>query len=340
MIFSMIRSDIKGANIMNLESKLVTVIGGSGFVGSQFIQKLAKLGCRIRVGIRRPDLAGHLLPLGTVGQILPIQVNVRNYDSVARAVNGADIVINLAGIWYERGKQKFDAVHNLGAANVARAAKEADVERLVHMSELGANIDSKSTNLVARQLGDDQVLKLFPKAIILRPSTIFGSGDRFFNLFGTWARMFPVFPVIGAKHKQQPVFVGDVAQALVLATSGKVRNGTIYELGGPDVETMKELMGRVLSTSNRSRLLIPMPTGLAKFEAVFLQILPNPWLTVDRVIRWNTDNIVSQDAIYEKRGFAAFDMELETMDAVLPTYMWRFCRRGQFEQVETASAKN
>jgi len=321
---------------MNLNSKLVTIIGGSGFVGSQFVQKLAKLGCRIRVGVRRPDLAGHLLPLGTVGQILPIQVNVRNFDSVARAVNGADIVINLAGIWYERGKQKFDAVHNLGAQNVARAAKEAGTKTLVHMSELGADENSKSADLVARELGDRAVMKLFPKAIILRPATIFGSGDRFFNLFGTWARLSPILPVVGAKNKQQPVFVGDIAKALVQAASGEVRSGKIYELGGPNSETMKEIMGRALKTSNRSRILVSFPAPIAKFEARFLQILPNPWLTVDQVIRWNTDIIVSEEAIAQKRSFNAFDIELETMEAILPTFMWRFCRRGQFEQIETA----
>lgn len=316
------------------KSKLVTIIGGSGFVGTQLVQKMAKLGHRIRIGVRRPDLAGHLRPLGSVGQISLMQVNVRNKQSIARAVAGADIVINLAGIWYERGRQRFRAVHTMGAANVAQAASELGVQTLVHMSELGADKGSHSPDLVSRALGDEEVLKAFPKAIILRPGTIFGSDDWFFNLIGSWARLFPIMPIIGGEFRKQPVFVGDVAEATALAATGRVKSGKIYELGGTDIETMAELMARILRQSHRTNALVNVPNWLTKFKAGFMQILPNPWLTVDLVEKWNTEIIVSDEAIKEKRTLSAFGIKPKTMDAVLPTYMWRFCKRGQFERAE------
>lgn len=317
---------------MREKAKLVTIIGGSGFVGTQLVQKMAKLGHRIRIGVRRPDLAGHLRPLGSVGQISLMQVNVRNKDSIASAVTGADIVINLAGIWYESGRQRFRAVHTMGASNVAQAASEAGVQSLVHMSELGADKGSLSSDLVSRALGDEEVLKAFPKAIILRPATMFGSDDWFFNLIGSWARLFPIMPVIGGDFKKQPVFVGDVAKATALAATGHVKSGKIYELGGADVETMRDLLARILHESHRSNALVNAPNWLAKFKASFMQILPNPWLTVDLVAKWNTDIVVSEEAIKEKRTLSAFGIKPKTMDAVLPTYMWRFCKRGQFER--------
>ncbi len=319
---------------MNANSSLVTIIGGSGFVGTQLVQRMAAKGYRIRVGVRRPDLAGHLLPLGSVGQILPVQVNVRDFDSVARAVTGAEIVINLAGIWHERAKQTFDAVHDLGAANVARAAAEAGVKKLVHMSGLGADENSSSRDLAARARGDGKVHDAFPGAVILRPATAFGDDDRFFNLFGTWARLFPLLPVIGAEARQQPVFVGDVAQAVLAAVAGKAKAGKIYELGGPDVETMRQIMERTLRESHRSCLLVNAPAGLVRLKAMFFQILPNPWISVDQVTRWNLDNVVSQEAVNARLTIEALGITPHSMDAILPTYMWRFRRHGQFERAE------
>lgn len=319
---------------MSTSAKLVTIIGGSGFVGTQLVQKLAKLGFRIRVGVRRPDLAGHLLPLGSVGQVLPMQVNVRNSPSIERAVAGADIVINLAGIWYETGRQRFRAIHTMGAGNVAKAAALAGVQTLVHMSELGADEQAESADLVARALGESEVLSAFPKAIILRPATIFGANDRFFNLFGSWARMFPILPVIGKNASQQPIFVGDVAEAVMLAATGKVKSGKTYELGGADIETMWQLNQRVLDQSHRSNPMMGAPTGLTKFKASIMQIFPNPWITVDLVSKWTTDIVVSEAAITEKRDLSAFGITPKTMDAILPTYMWRFCKRGQFERAQ------
>lgn len=315
-------------------SKLVTIFGGSGFVGTQVVQLMARQGYRIRVAVRRPDLAGHVKPLGTVGQIQPIQANLRNPASVQRAVEGADIVINLVGILAEGGRQRFRAVHTMGAKNVAEAAKAAGAEALVHMSALGADVDSPSMSQQSKAMGEEEVLKHFPKAVIVRPSIIFGQGDGFFNLFGALARMFPLLPVISGKTKFQPIFVGDVAQVIVKAALGAVKTGKIYELGGSEVETMQELLQRVLVESNRQRPLVPMPLGLAKFKAMFLQLLPKKLLTVDQVVALSMDNVVSKDAIKQKRTLAAFGIEPTSMDAVLPTYMWQYRQSGQFEKIE------
>lgn len=314
--------------------KLVTIFGGSGFVGTQVVQKLARQGYRIRVAVRRPDLAGHVKPLGVVGQIQPIQANLRNMASVERAVQGADMVINLVGILYEGGRQRFRAVHTMGAKNVAAAAQRAGVTSLVHMSALGADSDSPSVSQQTKAMGEEEVLKHFPNAIIIRPSIIFGQGDGFFNLFGGLARLFPVLPLIGGKTKLQPVFVGDVAEALTMAAMGAVKTGKIYELGGAEIETMRQLVERVLHESNRARPLIPVPLGLAKLKAMFLQLLPKPLLTVDQVEQMGIDNVVSAEAIKQKRTLAAFGIEPVSMDAILPTYMWTYRKHGQFEKIE------
>jgi len=313
--------------------KLVTIFGGSGFVGTQLVQELARKGYRIRVAVRRPDLAGHLKPLGAVGQIAPIQANIRNAASVERAVAGADIVINLVGLLFEGGRQRFRAVHTLGAKNVAEAASKAGATALVHMSALGADPKAESGYARSKALGETEVLQAYPEAVIIRPSIIFGQGDGFFNMFGFLARISPVLPLIGGKTRFQPVYVGDVAEAFALAAEGKVKTGKIYELGGPDVETMRELMQRVLHETARKRPLFPVPMALAKLKATFLQLLPSPLLTVDQVIQLGHDNVVSEEAIKQRRTFAAFGITPTTMDAILPTYMWRFRKHGQFEHI-------
>lgn len=315
-------------------SKVVTIFGGSGFVGTQIVQELARKGYRIRVAVRRPDLAGDVMPLGMVGQIHAIQANVRNMASVERAVAGADIVINLVGILFEGGRQRYEAVHAMGAKNVAEAAKAAGAEALVHMSALGANIESASASARSKALGEEEVLKAFPEAVIMRPSIIFGQGDGFFNLFASLARLFPVLPLIGGKTRFQPIYVGDVAEAFAMAAEGKVKTGRIYELGGAEIETMRELMQRVLQESQRSNPLIPLPMGIAKLQAAILQLLPSPLLTVDQVIQLGTDNAVSDVAVKQKRTLNAFGITPTTMDAILPTYMWRFRRQGQFDKAE------
>ena len=318
----------------NRNSSLVTIFGGDGFVGTQLVQELARKKIRIRVAVRRPDLAGHVVPLGEVGQILPIQANVRDMPSVTRAVEGADIVINLVGLKSEAGRQTFEAVHVGGAENVALAAKKAGVNNLVHMSVLGADMDAESASSRSRAEGEKAVLSAFAGAMIMRPSLIFGKDDGFFNLFGALSRLTPILPVICGKTLFQPVYVGDVAKAISIAATGGAKRGAIYELGGPDVENMRDLMERVTVLSERNNILLPMPQWAAKFMAFFLQILPSPILTVDQVTQLGVDNVVSKSAKKAKNDLFSFGIAPTTMDAVLPTYMWRFRRHGQFENQE------
>ncbi|WIY52990.1 complex I NDUFA9 subunit family protein [Devosia sp. YIM 151766] len=318
--------------------KLVTIFGGSGFVGTHLVQLLARQGYRIRVAVRRPDLAGETRMFGAVGQVVPIQANLRNEASVQRAVAGADIVVNLVGVGHESGKQRFAAVHVEGATLIARAAKATGAGALVHMSALGVDKAAGVSAYAASKLaGEAAVLEAFPQAVILRPSIMFGMGDGFFNLMGTLARLFPILPLISGKTLFQPVFVGDVAEALAKAAEGAVKTGRIYELGGPDVESHEALMRRILREAGRKRLLLPMPAGLAKFGAALLGILPfKPLITGDQVNLLGVDNVVSEAARKDKRTFAAFGIEPTSMDQVLPTYMWRFRRNGEFDRQDQA----
>jgi len=321
-------------------SQLVTVFGGSGFVGTQLVQDLAKAGYRVRVAVRRPDLAGHLKPLGNVGQIQPIQANVRDFASVLRATQGADVVVNLTGILFAKGRQSFGAVHAQGARNVATAARDAGVTRLVHMSALGADPASPSAYARSRAQGEEEVLKAFGQAIIVRPSIIFGKGDGFFNLFASLARLFPVLPLISGKSLFQPVYVGDVAQALALAVAGAVPGGRIYELGGPEVASFKALLERMLAETGRSNPLIPLPQGLAKLIAMPMELLPHPLLTRDQVIQLGRDNKVSEAAIAQGRTFEAFGIAPTGMEAVLSTYLWRFRKNGQFDKLAVTGTRS
>ena len=312
--------------------ELVTIFGGSGFVGTQLVQLLAHQGFRIRVAVRRPDLAGHLRPLGDVGQVVPIQANVRNAESVARAVEGAAIVINLVGIGFERGKQNFADVHVAGPRNVAAAAAASGVKTLIHMSNLGADPKAESASARSRAAGDAAVFAAFPEAIVIRPSILFGPGDGFFNLLGTLARVSPILPLIGGNSKFQPVYVKDVAQAFVAAVNGAVKTGRIYELGGPDVETYKALTQRVLRDTGRSNALLPLSPGLAKLLAAPMGLLPTPLLTGDQVVQLQSDSVVSDEAVREKRTLTAFGVTPTPMEAVLPSYLWRFRKNGQFDR--------
>lgn len=316
------------------EPKLVTIFGGAGFVGTSIVQELARQGHRILVASRRPDLALHVKMFGSVGQIQPIQANVRDLNSVRRAVRGADIVINLVGIGHSAGKQSFDAVHVAGAANVAQAAKEAGASRLVHMSALGVDQAAEVSRYAASKLdGEAEVFKAFPEAVVIRPSILFGPGDGFFNLMGFLARAFPVLPLIGGNTRFQPIFVGDVALAFALAAGGQVKPGRVYELGGPQMETYRQLMERVLHETARKRPLVPLSQRLAKLLAAPLGILPGkPLLTSDQVALLGVDNVVSAAAIKEKRTLAAFGITPTSMDTVLPTYLYRFRKYGQFDR--------
>lgn len=319
--------------------KLVTVFGGSGFLGTNLAQALARKGYRMRLAVRRPDLAGDARMLGGVGQIVPIQANLRNEASIIRAVAGADIVINLVGIGFEGGKQSFDAIHTQGAASIARAAKAAGVSSLVHVSALGVDAAAEVSDYAASKLaGEKAVLEAFPQAVILRPSLMFGQGDGFFNLMGSLARMFPAMPLIGATTRFQPVFVGDVADAIVGAAEGAVKTGRVYELGGPDVETHRDLLTRILRETGRNRPLVPLSAGIAKLLALPFSILPiRPLITADQVELLGVDNVVSDLAIKDKRTLAAFGITPTGMDKILPDYMWRFRKHGQFDRPDAPS---
>jgi NADH dehydrogenase len=319
---------------MTAKSKLetlVTVFGGSGFLGRHVVRALANRGYRIRVAVRRPELCGHLRPMGRVGQINPVQANLRFPQSVAAALRDTDVAINLVGILFERGQQRFDAVHVTGAEAVALAAKAAGA-RLVHVSAIGADENAPSRYARSKAEGERLVLAAEPTANIMRPSIVFGPEDDFFNRFAALARLAPALPLPGGGHTRfQPVFAGDVAEAIALAVDGETKPGTIYELGGPDAHTFRELMEFVLATIGRRRLLVPVPFALMKLQAAFAQFLPKPPITPDQVEMLKRDNVVSADARREGRTLEALGMTPEPIDAIVPTYLWRFRKTGQFD---------
>jgi uncharacterized protein YbjT (DUF2867 family) len=310
--------------------KLVTIFGGSGFVGRHVVRALAKRGYRIRVATRRPDLAGNLQPLGNVGQIMPVQANVRVRSSVDRAVEGADHVIFLVGILHESGRQTFKAVQDFGARAVAEAARAVNA-KLTHMSALGADHDSRSAYGRSKALGEKAVLETVPDAVIFRPSIVFGPEDGFFNRFANMARFSPVLPLIGGGHtKFQLVFVGDVAEAIARSVDGTVAGGKIYELGGPEVLTFRQCMEEMLEVIDRKRILMPIPWWAARMQASVLGMLPNPLLTTDQVAMLEHDNIVSAEAEAERRTLAGIGVQSESIAAILPSYLWRYRPAGQF----------
>ena len=309
---------------------LVTVFGGSGFLGRHVVRALAKLGYRIRVAVRRPELAGFLQPLGRVGQIHAVQANVRHPASVEAAAREADVVINLVGILFERGRQQFDAVQSAGAEAVARAAA-AFGAHMIHVSAIGADAESASHYARSKALGEKLVLSAVPSAVILRPSVLFGPEDDFFNRFAAIARVSPALPLVGGGQTRfQPVFAGDVASAIVAAIEGRSRDGEVYELGGPQVRSFKELMQFMLSVIERRRLLVPIPFALAKFQAGLLQLLPKPLLTPDQVELLRHDNVVSEDAKREQRTLEGLGITPTLMEAIVPSYLQRFRKTGQF----------
>ena len=310
---------------------LVTVFGGSGFLGRHVVRALAKRDYRIRVGVRRPELAGHLQPLGRVGQIHAVQANLRYPASVRMAMRDSHVAINLVGILSASGAQSFDAVQNKGAETIAKAATAVGA-RLVHVSAIGADDKSASAYARAKAAGEKAVLAAAPSATILRPSVVFGPEDQFANRFAALARMSPMLPLIGGGGtKLQPVYVEDVATAVADAVDGKTKAGATYELGGPEVLSMREVMQIILRVIERERMLVPLPFGLARFKAMFLQFAPGALkLTPDQVELLKSDNVVSEAAKTAGLTLEGLGIRPDSMEAVVPQYLWRFRKAGQF----------
>jgi uncharacterized protein YbjT (DUF2867 family) len=311
---------------------LITVYGGSGFLGRHVVRALAKRNYRIRVAVRRPELAGFLQPLGRVGQIHAVQTNLRHAPSVEMAARDAQVLVNLVGILFERGRQRFDAVHAYGAEQVALAAN-AHGARMVHVSAIGADANSSSVYGRSKANAEHLALAAQPSTTIMRPSILFGPEDDFFNRFAALARISPALPLVGGGLTRfQPVFVGDVASAIADAVDGKTRPGTVYELGGPDVRTFRELMQFVLTTIERKRLLVSLPFVMARAQAAFLQYFPKPVLTPDQVELLRSDNVVSQAATSEARTLQGLGIDPSPIEAIVPSYLWRFRKTGQFQK--------
>lgn len=313
---------------------LVTVFGGSGFLGRHVVRALAKHGYRVRVACRRPDLANFVQPLGNVGQVQPVQANLRVRWSIDRAVQGASHVINLVGILHESGRQRFSTVHEFGARAVAEAARAAGAT-LTHVSALGASESSPSIYALTKARGEQAVLATMPDAVILRPSIVFGPEDAFFNRFANMARFSPALPLIGGGETRfQPVYVGDVAEAVARAVDGKVAGGKIYEIGGPQVLTFRQCLEEMLEVIDRNRMLISVPWPIAELQASLLGLLPNPQLTKDQVTLLRSDNVVSKQAQDEGRTIAALGIAPKSTATILPSYLWRYRAAGQFSKTE------
>ena len=320
---------------------LITVFGGSGFVGRYLVRALCREGYRVRVAVRRPHLAGDLKLAGDVGQVQIVQANVKFRESVDAAMKDAHGAVNLVGILAELGKQTFEKTQRDGARNVAEAAAPAGVENLIHISAIGANADSKADYAETKGEAEALVRETFPNAVILRPSIIFGEEDEFFNRFAEMARFAPALPAIGGgKTRFQPVFVGDVADAIVAALGNDAAKGQTYELGGPRTYTFKELLQYILETIDRKRFLAPLPFFIAKPMGLFFGgvfripplssgIVGGPPITGSQVEMLKTDNVVSDGAL----TFADLGItDLETVESIVPTYLYRFRPYGQFNE--------
>ncbi len=311
-----------------VKNSLITIFGGSGFVGRYTVRALAKAGYRLRVATRRPALANYLLPMGSVGQIQLQKLDTRDAAAVESAIQGAEIVINLTGALYPRG-QSFEQVHVDSAAHVARAAQNNGVRRLIHISALGAHPESDCAYARTKAEGEAALRAAYPQATILRPSAIFGPEDTFFNQFAAMARYLPVLPLPGADTQVQPVFVGDVAAAIAKVIDTPQSAGQIYELGGPRSYTFRALMEVMLEVIARKRLLLPLPYSIALAQATVLQFIPGSPLTRDVVKFSQIDNVVSPGA----KTLQDLSITPDSVEAVIPTYLWRFRRDGQFAKM-------
>lgn len=323
-------------------SRLVTIYGGSGFIGRYIARRMAKAGWRVRVAVRNPNEAIFVRPYGVVGQVEPVLCNIRDDASVRAAMQGAEAVVNCVGILVEKGRNRFDPVQAEGAARVARLAAEEGVARMVQISAIGADADAPSDYAASKGEGEMAVQKYMPDAVILRPSIVFGPEDDFFNRFAGMARNSPVLPVVGQDIRFQPVYVDDVAQAAVLGVMGKAEGG-IYELGGPEVDTFRGLMGRMLDVIHRRRLILNLPNWIARImaggfdllQSITLGLFTNRMITRDQIRNLAKDNVVSDGA----KTFADLRIKPVSMASVLPDYLWRFRPSGQYDAIKD-SARN
>ena len=321
-------------------SRQVTIFGGSGFLGRYIARRLAKRGWRIRVAVRNPNEAMHVTTYGTVGQVVPVFCNIRDDTSVQRVTSGADVVVNCVGVLDSIGRNTFQAVQAEGPERIARIAAAEGVERMVHVSAIGADDDSESEYSRTKAAGEAGVLEHMPNAMILRPSILFGPEDDFFNRFAGMSRFGPILPVVGADTKFQAVYVDDVAAAAVMGVEGEAKG--IYELGGPDVNTFRELMQQMLKIVRRRRLVLNIPFWMANIMASGFKVLRfltaglvrGP-ITRDQVENLRVDNVVSEDA----KGFADLGITPTAMEAILPDYLWRFRPSGQYDAIKE-SARN
>jgi uncharacterized protein YbjT (DUF2867 family) len=320
---------------MSFRYRVATVFGGSGFIGRHLIKRLAKTGTIIRVATRHPSSANFLRTNGSVGQIIPIAVNIHDDASVAAAVRDADIVINLIGILYESGNNTFRGTQGDAPGRIARAAKAAGAQRFIQISAIGADASSTSEYARSKAAGEQAVLKAFPEATILRPSIVFGPEDGFFNRFAAMARIAPALPLIGGGHtKFQPVYVGDVADAIMKALENPAAQGKTYELGGPRVYSFKEIMELVLAETRRKRFLVPVPWSVAEFQGKILGKLPKPLLTLDQVELLKRDNVVAPGAA----TLNDLGINPTAAEVIIPTYLDRFRVGGRFSQAGGYSA--
>lgn len=311
---------------------IITVFGGSGFIGRHVVRKLAAKGYRLRVAVRRPHRAHFLKPMGQVGQIQILRANLTDAASVRRALEGAAGVVNLVGVLYERGRQRFDALHAEGPARIAAAAKAGGVKRIVHLSAIGAAPDSPSHYARSKAQGEAKLRETFPAATVLRPSIVFGPEDDFFNRFAGMAQILPLLPLIGGGCTRfQPVYVNDVAEAVLRALEDAATEGHVYELGGPRVYTFRELLDLLAKETGRRVRYLPLPFWLAAVLGAFLSLLPKPPLTLDQVRSLRRDSVVGAGADAPEIGtLADLGITPVALEAILPSYLWRFRKGGQF----------
>lgn len=323
-------------------AKLVTIYGGSGFVGRQVARLMAKRGWRVRVAARRPDEALFTRTYGAVGQVVPVLCNIRDEASVRAAMTDADAVVNCVNIERPEGKSSFDNVFEEGARNIARLSREMGVARIVHVSGLGVDPDSASRYVAAKARGEAAVLEHRPDAVVLRPSVIFGPDDRFYNRFASLARFGPVMAIAGGATRMQPVFVDDVAEAAVRGATGEAEPG-IYELGGPEILTLREIVGQVLKVTHRRRLVLNLPFWIAGIGATVLDglqylslgLFTNKLLGRDQLFLLRHDNVVGEGA----RGFAELGIQPTAPEAVIEEYLWRFRPSGQYDAIKESAKR-